>query len=1016
MKTKYLVIHSLCFILLIYFLAPVSIEYFNYKTITTTYLPHFLSGFPEPRIFIIERPELTKVRSYESLGLPTLRQSARIDQSQLNVSILSSQDNVSIYEALIPKFHSPNVDYRIWLYVSPDGIEPSYMLGAEQQRMAQRYQMLINYDMTNDFYLMKFHSLQTSTDISAQIYGSLSPPHGDCVSNCVRIRFNKHTFFIDDDVPRLQYLNSITMIHIPNIKFSFSTFVILFLGIIGLFSDVTAINVSEAIISTVYRLFSRCKGSGIDASAMSPIFLLYQYMIYFVLGILCLCHIIHITIVHQQYDIQSTLNEGLAPTEYSDITAKICVKHKCNNSTLNKLTESQQIAMVASTISNFRVQNCSNPVKYSLTDESFVCIESFGYHNCSESSVLDLMTIDFEVEELRLKIEKPWDIVFYDPSIDKRMDIRLSINPTNKGSFFPSPTVRIRDGKDTSQYLMLYFRSEFLEYPYKTKCSDHFRGRNQLKCTEEKYIKRGREVKGGENLRIIASATASIVIKVSPTMTFLDYISCISTLLGFWLGLSMIGTAEILIGLCCTRKILRLSGKILIWTVLSILLSYFIVSRFQEYFQYDVSSDLRFSNSPNGMNMPPLTLYTRCETKSDGSWWPNETGNQHSARNPRWWMEYPNKSCSLYNLCQHMISSSIVNMEGRKSKHLVVRCYITETTFQTASLRIDDSIGTWDSNNQKYILIPMDYQPKSGCIVHGFEHSSESVVSKGDKDDFWYENVFAYQSNSHAFLDNHKVLLEYSYSKLLEPPYNTGCQEHPDPETYRKSWYHCWINRTMYYGMMTRKIMTSCDTGAPTYDMARLDDEAPDVEKAKDQCIKEENLRRPCKTWSSQISYPIKDKNSFPGNIVLEPASTVTYILTPKIRSVDFFILLFDQIGFWLGFNVIFICLISVQAIKNFYRYILRKTHIGNDADINQDIHIGDDTKYSYAGRRMNALKHWNKYSKIRKTMNAVTNLPMTIRTKRHRRSSSIDIINSTKKISVIRMVKTAPVTRKQYE
>lgn len=912
------------------------------------------------------------------------------------VSMFSTSNNISIYQASIPELDS-NIDYRIWFYFKPSR---SYY-ATKMRRLAGRYQLRIVYDMSNDSYNTYFQPL-TRSDVSAQIFGSPNPPYGNCARDCLRVRFTQVTDSVKDNIPRINYLNSNTMMHIPDIKFTFSSYIILIMGIIGLFSDVTAINTIEYVLSLLYKLIDIVK---LVTHEIAPTSMMYQMVIHSTLGILCLLHVIHITIVYQKYDIQSTMNEGLAPVDVSDISVKICVKHISTEIhdmvPLKNFNGTERISMLKSTIDDFLIFNSSNSIKYSTTNDKFICMESNGYKNFDTSI---LVLIYWRLIDLVNAFNKLLDSETYNPYYRSLLEVQFTMNPIDRGLFYQSPTFRIHQVSNINEYSTLYIRGEFLEYPYPTACALKH-SQNRLKCLEQKYILTGRSEKWGKKLTIEIKATKSIGIKVLPSMTTFDYISCVSTILGFWLGLSIAGVAEIFITRCCARSVILFIGKIIIWSTLSILLSYFIVSRFQEYFHFDVSSDLRFMDTPNGMVLPPFILYTQCVPKKFD---PNITVSQ-MVPNPKWWVQHPNISCSLYNLCHHMSNVSIVDAENlTRSNYFHARCYTTIATVQIVSITSD---GSWNSKEHKYILVPKRYQSQSTCKVYDIEHTSESVVTLKPKDDFKNHqnaNLRQYQI-AHSFLNNHNILFEYSYSKLLEAPYTSDCQEHRDPESDPTSWYRCMINRTMYLGMRTRKIVTSCEIGSPTYYSVRSPGDSLNVEYWKEQCIKEANLHRPCQSWSSHISYPVKDRDLFPGNIVLEPGSTVTYVLSPKIRSVDFFILLLDLVGFWLGFNFVFVCLIFTEYGNKVFLCVVNKYRdIDHSTDIDQTVSDKKDTEHSYTGRRMNVVKHWNKYKKIRKTMNAVSDCSMN--SHRHQRSLSLYIVSSARITLSRRIIKTAPV------
>lgn len=1033
MKIRYLVVHSVCFILLIYFLAPVSIEYFNYKTITTTYTSHFLQPFPKPKLFIVESPELEPQKEYgwesreeyeseldnetkseweeilKSSALPTIHESININQYHLNVSLSSTNvNNVSTYEAIIPKFSLPNMDYKIWFIISSKLDLSSRYNKNEISRLARRYQLLIKYDISNDTYLFGFDPFLQS-DISAQIFGSLNPPHGNCtfVGNiCSRVRFARNTYIVNGKRPSLRYMNSITMIHVPDIKFSFSTFVILVMGIIGLFSDVTAINLVDATLSMIGRFFDTIKKKLKIAQNNFLPTLLYQTIIYFTLGTLCSLHAIYITGIHLQYNIQSTMNEGPSLAIQSDLIVKICAKHIFENSSLDEISVNERISVLYESFEEFKVQNCTNSIEYSVSDDGQVCVEQTGSEKCLSLDQNELVSVMWKMSALIGWIEQSSNIKVKYLLDNEKMDNHMSINPTDRGLFHSAPTFRFRGANLKIVFKILYLKAEFLQFPYTTKCVQNLNPNIsiiQLKCIEERYILQGQDSDVHYRLRLIVVMNQSMDIKVSPSMTMFDYISCLSTLLGFWLGLSIMGIAEFSIGLCCKKKTILLIGKLTIWVALSAFLSYFIVLRFQEYFQYDVSSELSFMDNPKNFLLPPLVLETDCENaKLEGEdYW---TGSEYYVKGPYYPLKNAKEHCKWYNLCQLLTNVSLVGVDGEKSCYLNSRCYAIEIKHQIAKIRFGE---IWNPKIHKFILIPMEYTNTS-CVVSGIKHSSDSVETIWPQYGSHNPQPLPSHSSPHEFLGDHSVQFDYTYSKILESPYQTNCGEQKDPLEHDNSWYHCLINRSMHNGLLNRKILQSCDTGVKTYSMGWLKGKVPDVDQIKDQCITEANLRRPCQSWSSQVSYPPKRKDSFPGHIVIEPKSTVTYVLTPKIRSVDFFILLFDQIGFWLGFNFVFICLISIQYLENLLVFILGKSnHDQNskESTVNEDL---------FTGRRMNALKHWKKYSKIRKRINAIADISVINHgndKSQLRRCLSVGSLRTTK-TNIRRLVKTAPNIR----
>lgn len=84
-------------------------------------------------------------------------------------------------------------------------------------------------------------------------------------------------------------------------------------------------------------------------------------------------------------------------------------------------------------------------------------------------------------------------------------------------------------------------------------------------------------------------------------MTLFDYISYTSTVIRFWLDLCILGTALIHVDNFCSHRKCKMISKIMIHCILSLSLSTSLYLRFQEYFANDVSSDMRFYNTPVGL-------------------------------------------------------------------------------------------------------------------------------------------------------------------------------------------------------------------------------------------------------------------------------------------------------------------------------------------------------------------------------------------------------------------------------
>lgn len=149
------------------------------------------------------------------------------------------------------QYETDNVDYRIWLFLSSDRVPDEIYYRAGLGRLSERYRVKIKCSLSNDSYVIGFNLYGRTSEVSAQLYGSRKLPYGNFKLSsemCLRVRLHRYQFHGNDHIPRLLYLYSITMMPVPDIKYSSSTMVILLFGIIGLLSDITALNISEAMV------------------------------------------------------------------------------------------------------------------------------------------------------------------------------------------------------------------------------------------------------------------------------------------------------------------------------------------------------------------------------------------------------------------------------------------------------------------------------------------------------------------------------------------------------------------------------------------------------------------------------------------------------------------------------------------------------------------------------------------------------------------------------------------------
>lgn len=979
MKNQVLTINSICFLCFLYFFIPIAIEYFTYATITTTFLPHFYPNFPRPKLFLVSDDG--------PLNISTLNENIIVGGKPANITLVSSNGSRSLY-SIDAGFLSANTDHLIgWrksikvLYETPRG-GPAYEV--------RYYQLVIKYDRSDDQISVVFKPKRLVHAVSAQIFRRSTPPFGTCrnlnlVSDssikCINVRFFKFYILINMSIANVYLANTISMLHEPDTKFPLPFFILLVFGLVGLFSDITAITIDD-LIKTIYRIDTSKFVTNLECSIRKFDFNRHhKFLTYAGLCMLCFYHIATITDQYSQYGIQSTMYEGPPLQRAHPITAKMCVyrsygKKKTLHRTLTYLNISQRIENLANTIIEFNVHDCATKKIYSAYGEGAplkrvsTCVELVAIDDCSNipsnvSASISQYTLFFNWLH---GVWNRWDAKGI-PLTDNKDYITISIYPVPKShSFSHLSNFYITASEGINQYRMFYFRGQFLKYPYVTKCVNSDQVRTQLNCLEEAYMEYERNSKDWpeDNIGVIMTLSKhGIDMRVTPSMTIFDYISCISTAIGFWLGLCILGSAELFLDVYCTDSRIKTFLTILTWTLLSCFLTYFIKLRFDEYFQYEVSSDMTFSSTPKGILLPSMAFHVK--------------DTRHYRTYPKITIKHGRIASSAMTHCNTFLNRvsplenmSVVDSIGHVSlvDQSIVK-YPTCYVFSRQPILLVDIgklLGPWNPRNHKYLTIKLwtnNNDEKDSYSIFEMSQESESIVEKHSLDykrgDFSRDEL-QLNMRDEDFFAQLKFQIDYLYTKLMKPPYRTQCQDYRDPETYRDSWYYCLMNQTIEDGRISALLTISGHNNLTRWFIGYKSNYM-DIHNIAMECIKKANLKPPCESMTSKIMLQSKDPSELPGWMVIEPKTTVKTIFTPKIRPIDFFILLFDQIGFWLGINFLFVCVLCFNVLGRILDFVVdwkKKHRRVTDVNIDHGKQIVVKRKSEmYAVGRLNAMKKW---------------------------------------------------------
>lgn len=548
MKIQPFVVNLICFILFLYFLIPIAIEYFSYASITTTYQPHFSNAFPKPKLYLhaINGP----------LNDSTLEEVIRINKLKIRLEKISDNDSMSTYRIQTLGQIPPTEKYRIWWRVKEMGWRYTFY----QPLATNTYSLSIRYDFSDDVIFANFRTEYGKFfSISVQIFGTIQPPYENAiVSNAsksakLRVRYNVNIVAIDNNfAPEILLHNLLSMMHEPISKYSFPNFLILIFGMIGLFSDITALNLFDEFLSTVTnKAISLVNQQKKDI----PIYFIKikKILIFAILFILCSFHIYHTTCSYNTYDIQSAMYEGPPISKQNQVRVKICVQHFAHRwgHRSNKLDQARNMFTL-----KVQDRSISGECKSQYPFNMSTCIELSSQDICNMGNV-SCMTSQSEYF-----IFFEWKMIEWISNVHSELK-KLSSMFYMASSIFPTSNDiscwpqfgSIKYGAGTFDHRLLYVRAEYMKHPYITKCRDIanignrcMNQRVNLQCLEEVYM-RHKDIRypsdSDNELFIAFNIRYGIDIKVSSSMTMFDYISCVSTITGFWLGLCILGVTTI---------------------------------------------------------------------------------------------------------------------------------------------------------------------------------------------------------------------------------------------------------------------------------------------------------------------------------------------------------------------------------------------------------------------------------------------------------------------------------------
>lgn len=291
--------------------------------------------------------------------------------------------------------------------------------------------------------------------------------------------------------------------------------------------------------------------------------------------------------------------------------------------------------------------------------------------------------------------------------------------------------------------------------------------------------------------------------------------------------------------------------------------------RFEEYFLYEVSSELKFADTPHGHTLPDMTFrFNPIRPKPIQRYNMSITlflGPSAMSMCEYFTKKYENISVSIGGTNNQTIN---LNSDGS-------RCAIQYST-PFISIDIGKNIGPWNNELHKFILL----STAQGLKLDNVYHESSSILDRTNDD---YSDSFEINVGN----VNNLLHLNYLFVKLLESPYRTDCEPYRDPEKYIPSWYSCYMNRTSRYGRISDEILTQGYNNMKRYWDIKVFSYHPLIAM---KCIADQHIKNPCQALTSQLTVLPRESGVYPGKILIEPKTMVSTIMSPKIRAIDFFI------------------------------------------------------------------------------------------------------------------------------
>lgn len=993
MKCSTALICVVCLGLFSYFLIPIAKEYFTYETITTTHFPGSYTNFPSLSLFLcmnVREYQWKQLRSSKrKITVNLVTASEMISRIKMNGQPLNS---TFVKERRKQKWKygrdawfrihfetASNVDLNfLWEYqgltdLTRDMIGSirfpyvSYWRGKGGLYNTEEGELFMDYRDRKLYIARIIQKLGAPYDTGCTNYNiSLGNQTITSQDQCLQIcESSKQNFscttcersdclFSSDLALRMKsphrqttalIANSMNMLLEYTVKLDLSMFITLIFGLIGIFSDFSAMTILNLIEDLYFNALKKIVDLGqLSTETAKKILNSTDFVLRMIFVLIGTYQLFHTTQQYFEYPISSATYFG-KPYSYYLFNASVCfrgvseypnltsdARHVFRNFELAKIYPLNASANRFSIMSS--LTNNTLCFHISRVDDSYHDKQNF-------------------VGEIALKVEINHGIFpFIDFRSEKAIvgpDPEITISTYHPRSYFMQLPSTFYSSK---KLFLFHSRIQYLEAPYETRCvhrkinisvkhtslnsyiPENYTNSHSLSCIEETYFvyamsgKYGiqsvkKRLKYPYHSQIIAYTPSNGVnIVTSKQMSVVDWISYVSTIIGFWLGICIFDSLRDWFLTFVKGVKWKKFTKALILFVLSSCLLYHMYTRFEEYFAYESVSSISFQTTPEGIILPPLIVIIVHESLSFSNFY-------HSSRIPP-----RNLSATFPKKTEIFLNLTTTDFNGQEVAFplpdLLTKNFIY-TNHILMTLNIGESIGKFSSRRHKIIQIhlPDPDEPDSVTedliFVLCFFLSDSPMNLVGEK----FNSYFDLSAVDFIMsLNSYKYKVSFSATQLLQSPYATQCKYYPDPETDPYSPFNCLMRALNSSSKLPNKlILPEMET---RFRMGSgIDLEI--IELMLSRCRDEVNTRIDCETikdtgWKGE-------KKRYSPKITIEPSTTIRTIFFPKTGPIEFMILLVDVIGFWLGFSFYFLTHLFVNTIASCVAKRTTKNKI-HDAEI----------------------------------------------------------------------------------